>query len=48
MSNNEMPVPAAAVVEGEVGADSSTTFLSIADANKVSIVTVAAGDDDRG
>ena len=45
MSNNEMPVPAAAVVEGEVGAESSTTFLSIADANKVSRVTVAAGAD---
>ena len=45
MSNNEMTVPAAAVVEGEVGAESSTTFLSIADANKVSIETVAAGTD---
>ena len=32
ISNNEMPVPAAAVVvEGETGAGSSTAFLFIAD-----------------
>jgi hypothetical protein len=45
MSNNEMPVLTAAVVEGEAGAEPSTTFLSFADANKESRVAVAAGAD---
>lgn len=45
MSNNEMPVAVVVEGEGEAGAECSTTFLSIADANKVSRVTVAAGAD---
>jgi hypothetical protein len=43
VSNNEMPVPV--VFGGGVGAASSTTFLSIADANKASRVIAGAGVD---
>lgn len=43
VSNNEIPVPG--VVDGEAGVEFSIGFLSIADANKVSRVTVAFGAD---